>query len=102
MDNIIFSHYSFLLDASIFICWIVSESEYQILLHNLSWLGPQCVDLDTWDMDEDDEVHMPRWRKTMNLSISCFITALIIIIAAIMLGTIGILYNQAACVLVDS
>ena len=28
---------------------------------------------------------MPRWRKTMNLSISCFITALIIITAAIML-----------------
>ena len=38
------------------ICWIIPESEYQILLHNLSWLGPQCVDLDTWDMDEDDEV----------------------------------------------
>ena len=55
MDNMgLFSHYSFLLDTSI--CWIILESEYQILLHNLSWLGPQCVDLDTWDMDEDDEV----------------------------------------------
>ena len=55
MDNMgLFSHYSFLLDTSI--CWIIVESEYQSLLHNLSWLGPQCVDLDTWDMDEDDEV----------------------------------------------
>ena len=55
MDKMgLFSHYCFLLDTSI--GWIIVESEYQSLLHNLSWLGPQCVDLDTWDMDEDDEV----------------------------------------------
>ena len=33
---------------------------------------------------------MPRWRKTMNLSISCFITALIIITAAMLLVSKGV------------
>ena len=38
----------------------------------------------------------------MNLSISCCITSLIIISAALLLGIVCVLYKQAACILVDS
>ena len=38
----------------------------------------------------------------MNLCISCCITSLIIISAALLLGMVGVLYKQAACILVDS
>ena len=38
----------------------------------------------------------------MNLSISCCITSLIIISAALLLGIVGVFYKQAACILVDS
>jgi len=70
-------------------------------LSNLSWIGPLCINHNDWTEDEDIN-EVVRWRRTMNLSISCFITALLIITAAFLLGAIGILYEQAACVLVDS
>jgi len=84
-------------------CLSISELEYEEVVSNLSWVGPKCVDHEEWSDDgHGDSSFIPRWRKTMNLSISCFITALIIITAAMLLGIIGILYRQAACVLVDS
>jgi len=84
-------------------CLSISELEYEEVVSNLSWVGPKCVDHEEWSYDGNRENGFtPRWRKTMNLSISCFITALIIITAAMLLGIIGILYRQAACVLVDS
>ena len=43
------------------------------------------MDLGDWTSPAEAEDHVARWRKTMNLSISCFITALIIITAAVML-----------------
>ena len=64
---------------------IFSVDDYEALVSNLSWLGPRCMDLDDWNSPAEAEDHVARWRKTMNLSISCFITALIIITAAIML-----------------
>jgi len=83
-------------------CLSISDADYEATVSNLTWLGPRCMDLDDWISPAEAEGHVARWRKTMNLSISCFITALIIITAAVMLGLIGVLYNQAACVLVDS
>ena len=133
--------------------YLLPDADYEATLSNLTWLGPRCMDLGDWTSPAEAEDHVARWRKTMNLSISCFITALIIITAAVMLvredqkikekpfkrsfrsrnsfhspqlnflsnlsqtfslikvsdfplfllqGLIGVLYNQAACVLVDS
>ena len=59
-------------------------------MSNLSWIGDRCIDHDKWSVEEDSP--QPRWRRTMNLSISCFITALIIVTAALLLVTM-LIYN---------
>ena len=64
---------------------LCSDADYEATVSNLTWLGPRCIDLDDWNSPAEAEGHVARWRKTMNLSISCFITALIIITAAVML-----------------
>ena len=37
----------------------------------------------------------------MNISISCCLTSLIIVTAAVVLGLVGMFYKQATCLLVD-
>ena len=64
---------------------LCSDTDYEATVSNLTWLGPRCMDLDDWSSPAEAEDHVARWRKTMNLSISCFITALIIITAAMLL-----------------
>ena len=57
------------------------DADYEVTVSNLTWLGPRCMDLDDWNSPAEAEGHVARWRKTMNLSISCFITALIIFLS---------------------
>ena len=62
------------------------ESSYEEVKRNLSWIGERCIEHEELGYDEEPEIlSTPRWRKTMNLSLSCFITALIIITAAMLL-----------------
>ena len=59
--------------------------------------------------------HSPQWRRVINLSISCCLTSLLILGAALILGFVGVVYKQvgtsvsslgnlpqAACIMVDA
>ena len=69
---------------------------------NLSWIGEKCISNQNRKLPVKDKFSVSRWRRVMNLSISCCITSLIIISAALLLGIVGVFYKQAACILVDS
>ena len=43
----------------------------------------------------------PPWLRVMNISISCCLTSLIIVTAALILSLVGMFYRQATCLLVD-
>ena len=83
---------------------IYGFSDYELaqLKTNLTWLGEKCISHENRIFPAEDKYSIPRWRRVMNLSISCFITSLIIISAGLLLGIVGVLYKQAACILVDS
>ena len=69
---------------------------------NLSWVGEKCVSHESRNIQSKDKFYFPRWKKVMNLSISCCITSIIIISVGLLLGIVGVLYKQATCILVHS
>ena len=79
-----------------------SDDEFLELKSNLSWIGEKCITNENRKFPSKDKFSISRWRRVMNLCISCCITSLIIISAALLLGMVGVLYKQAACILVDS
>ena len=78
------------------------DKDFLELKLELPWIGEKCVSHELRIFPAKDKFFIPRWRRVMNLSISCCLTSLIIISAALLLGIIGVLYKQAACILVDS
>ena len=69
---------------------------------NLPWVGEKCVSHESRIIKSKDKFYFPRWKKVMNLSISCCITSIIIISVGLLLGIVGVLYKQATCILVHS
>jgi len=83
-------------------CLAFNDKDFFELNLELPWIGKKCYSHENRIFPAKDKFHIPRWRRVMNLSISCCLTSLIIICAAVLLGIIGVLYKQAACILVTS
>ena len=81
---------------------IIADEDFVELKRELPWIGDKCISHENQNFPVKDEFFIPRWRRVMNLSISCCLTSLIIISVGLLLGIIGVLYKQAACILVDS
>ena len=83
-------------------CLSVSLEEYRDLLTSLPWLGDRCVSLShSVRQETGGGGGLPPWLRVMNISISCCLTSLIIVTAALVLGLVGMFYKQATCLLVD-
>ena len=85
-------------------CLDVSLEEHRDLLTSLPWLGDRCVPLSHSVRQKTGGGGgggPPPWLRVMNISISCCLTSLIIVTAAVVLGLVGMFYKQATCLLVD-
>ena len=82
-------------------CLDMTRVQYEDLVSSLPWLGPQCISHEYKLLDDSLRSRLPQWFKVMNISISCCLTCLIILGAAVLLTLMGMWYRQATCFLVD-
>ena len=81
-------------------CLDVSLQEYrEDLLPALPWVGARCV---PHEVRHTASSSTPPWLRVMNISVSCCLTALIILSAALTMTVVGLWYRQATCLLVTS
>jgi len=78
----------------------VTEEEWSLLNQRSPWLGNRCYSHGEVVVVGTDP--SSRWRRVINLAISCTITSLLILPAALVLGIVGVLYRQATCIMVDA
>ncbi|XP_023331119.1 uncharacterized protein LOC111703410 isoform X2 [Eurytemora carolleeae] len=81
-------------------CLDISDEIYQKLRDEMPTLSEKCIDHS--NVYPNQTGIPPRWLRVLVKSISCSLTSLIIIAAAIILGIVGVVYQQSACLLVDS
>ena len=81
-------------------CLDVSLQEYrEYILPAFPWIGARCF---SHYARQNVGAALPPWLRVMNISISCCLTSLIIVSAALILTVVGQWYRQATCFLVNS